>query len=381
MTPQTINAYYNPELNEIVFPAAILQPPFFNPNADDAVNYGAIGMVIGHEISHGFDDQGAQYDGDGNLRDWWTKEDHEKFAAKTQALVAEYDAFEPVPGYHVNGELTLGENIADNSGLAVAYKAYQIVARRQAGAGDRRLHRRPALLHGLRAGVAREVCATTTRSSSIKSDPHSIPIDRVLGTVVNQPAFYTAFDVKQGDKMYVAPEQRVTSGRRAPTLSPLPLAGEGRVRARVERRSGLPSPRPRLRAGEANVSASGRGDSLDAIRDRLHHATREPHQRRHRLRQRFAHRRAARCPRAAPRRPSSPHDRAAARIVLRQAFEMLAEMRLDLAFGLDDEAETQPIADECPPPTPIAYAPAYQSGFSRLGRLSSSRRRSPHHAR
>ena len=126
MTPQTVNAYYNPEMNEIVFPAAILQAPFFNPKVDDAVNYGAIGAVIGHEISHGFDDQGAQYDGLGNLRDWWTKEDHEKFAAKTAALVKQYSSFSPVPGYNVNGELTLGENIADNSGLSIAYKAYQL---------------------------------------------------------------------------------------------------------------------------------------------------------------------------------------------------------------------------------------------------------------
>jgi len=126
MTPQTVNAYYNPEMNEIVFPAAILQPPFFDPKADDAVNYGAIGAVIGHEISHGFDDLGSQYDGVGNLHDWWTKADHDAFAAKTKALVAEYSAFEPVKGYHINGELTLGENIADNSGLAIAYKAYKI---------------------------------------------------------------------------------------------------------------------------------------------------------------------------------------------------------------------------------------------------------------
>src|SRR5579859_387049 len=126
MTPQTINAEYNPEMNSIEFPAAILQPPFFNADADEAVNYGAIGAVIGHEISHGFDDQGAQYDGDGNLRDWWTKEDHKKFAAKTKALVEEYNGFESPRDYHVNGELTLGENIADNSGLAIADKAYKI---------------------------------------------------------------------------------------------------------------------------------------------------------------------------------------------------------------------------------------------------------------
>jgi predicted metalloendopeptidase len=123
MTPQTVNAYYNPELNEIVFPAVILQPPFFNAEADDAVNYGAIGAVIGHEISHGFDDQGAQYDGDGNLRDWWTAADHKNFARQQDAGQA-VQRLQPAPGYRVNGELTLGENIADNSGAAIAYKAY-----------------------------------------------------------------------------------------------------------------------------------------------------------------------------------------------------------------------------------------------------------------
>src|SRR5260370_20498291 len=113
-------------MNEIVFPAAILQPPFFDVRADDAVNYGGIGGVIGHEISHGFDDNGSQYDADGNLHDWFTPEDHEKFKVKTRALVAQYAAYEPVPGFHVNGELTLGENIADNSGLAITYKAYHL---------------------------------------------------------------------------------------------------------------------------------------------------------------------------------------------------------------------------------------------------------------
>jgi predicted metalloendopeptidase len=208
MTPQTLDAYYNPELNEIVFPAAILQPPYFDPKADDAVNYGGIAAIIGHEISHGFDDQGAQYDGDGNLRDWWTKDDHEKFAAKTKALVAEYSAFEPVPGYHINGELTLGENIADNSGLAVAYKAYQIsLAGKPAPVideltGDQRFY----------MGFAR-VWRAKARDNAIiaqlKSDPHSIPMYRAMGTVVNQPAFFTAFDVKEGDKMWRAPDQRV----------------------------------------------------------------------------------------------------------------------------------------------------------------------------
>jgi putative endopeptidase len=208
MTPQTVNAYYNPELNEIVFPAAILQPPFFDPKADDAVNYGAIGAVIGHEISHGFDDQGSQYDGVGNLHDWWTKSDHDAFAAKTKALVAEYSAFEPVKGYHINGELTLGENIADNSGLAIAYKAYKIS-----------LHGKPApVIDGMTgeqrfyAGFAqafREKARENSMIEQIKSDPHSIPIDRVMGAVVNQPGFYEAYGVKPGDKMYVAPDKRV----------------------------------------------------------------------------------------------------------------------------------------------------------------------------
>jgi predicted metalloendopeptidase len=208
MTPQTINAYYNPEMNEIVFPAAILQPPFFNAQADDAVNYGAIGAVIGHEISHGFDDRGSQYDGAGNLHEWFTKEDHEKFAAKTKALVAEYNAFEPVKGYHINGELTLGENIADNSGLAIAYKAYKIS-----------LHGKPApVIDGMTgeqrfyagfAQVWREKMREDAMVAQIKADPHSISVDRVLGTVVNQPGFYDAFNVKPGDKMYVAPDKRV----------------------------------------------------------------------------------------------------------------------------------------------------------------------------
>ena len=208
MTPQTLNAYYNPELNEIVFPAAILQPPYFDPTADDAVNYGGIAAVIGHEISHGFDDQGAQYDGDGNLRDWWTKEDHEKFAAKTKALVAEYSAFEPVAGYHLNGELTLGENIADNSGLAVAYKAYQISLGGKPApvidnlTGDQRFYM------GF-AQVWRAKARDNAVIAQIKSDPHSIPKYRAMGTVVNQPAFFTAFDIKEGDKMWRAPEQRV----------------------------------------------------------------------------------------------------------------------------------------------------------------------------
>lgn len=208
MTPQTINAYYNPQMNEIVFPAAILQPPFFTANADDAVNYGGIGAVIGHEISHGFDDQGSQFDELGNLRDWWTKEDHEKFAVKTKALVAQYAAYSPVKGYFVNGELTLGENIADNSGLAIAYKAYHLsLGGKQAPVidgltGDQRFY----------LGFAQVWRSKTREAQSIvliKTDPHAPAEVRGNGTLKNQPGFYSAFDVREGDKMYLTPEQRV----------------------------------------------------------------------------------------------------------------------------------------------------------------------------
>jgi predicted metalloendopeptidase len=212
MTPQTINAYYNPEMNEIVFPAAILQPPFFNPKADDAVNYGGIGAVIGHEISHGFDDQGSQYDGNGNLLSapgWFTQEDLEKFKAKTHALVDQYAAYEPVPGYHVNGQLTLGENIADNSGMAIAYKAYKLsLGGREAPvidgqSGDQRFY------EGW-AQVWRGKTRTDQLVVAIKTDPHS-PLE-IRGTVpeMNQAPFYEAFGIKEGDKMYLAPEKRVT---------------------------------------------------------------------------------------------------------------------------------------------------------------------------
>ncbi len=209
MTPQTVNAYYNPPKNEIVFPAAILQPPFFDANADDAVNYGGIGAVIGHEISHGFDDQGSQFDQVGNLRDWWTREDHEKFAVKTRALVAQYDRYSPVPGYHVNGALTLGENIADNSGLAIAYKAYQLsLAGKPAPVidgltGDQRLYLGWAQVWRGKVRDAQQIVF-------VKTDPHSPAQFRGNGTLKNQPGFYSAFGVKEGDKMYLKPEERVS---------------------------------------------------------------------------------------------------------------------------------------------------------------------------
>jgi putative endopeptidase len=208
MTPQTINAYYNPEMNEIVFPASILQPPFFDASADDAVNYGAIGGAIGHEISHGFDDQGSQYDGDGNLRDWWTAADHQNFAAKTRMLVAQYGAYSPLPGYTVNGELTLGENIGDNSGVAIAYKAYKLSLK----------GKKAPVIDGL-SGDQRffmgfgQVWRTKMREPQqivrLKTDPHSPGQFRANGTMMNQPAFYEAFNVKPGDKMYLAPKDRV----------------------------------------------------------------------------------------------------------------------------------------------------------------------------
>ena len=208
MTPQTVNAYYNPLGNEIVFPAAILQPPFFDMNADDAVNYGGIGAVIGHEISHGFDDQGRKFDGKGVLRDWWTEEDNARFQDRAGRLVAQYDAFSPLPGLNVNGQLTLGENIGDLSGLSVAYKAYQIA-----------LDGRPApVLDGF-TGDQRffigwgQVWARKYRDDEMRkrllTDPHSPSEYRCNGIVRNMPQFVRAFDVKPGDALYLPPEQVV----------------------------------------------------------------------------------------------------------------------------------------------------------------------------
>jgi predicted metalloendopeptidase len=209
MNPQTVNAYYDPGMNEIVFPAAILQPPFFDAEADDAANYGAIVAVIGHEVSHGFDDKGSQYDAEGNLRDWFTQADHEQFAARTQALISQYETYAPVSGYHVNGELTLGENIADNSGLAIAYKAYRL----SLSDGS------PPVIDGF-TGEQRfylgwvQVWRAKVRDDEavqrIKTDPHAPPAVRGTAPLVNQAGFYAAFGVGPGDKMYLPPEQRVS---------------------------------------------------------------------------------------------------------------------------------------------------------------------------
>jgi putative endopeptidase len=209
MTAPTVNAYYNPAANEIVFPAGILQPPAFNPAADDAFNYGSAGATIGHEISHGFDDQGSQYDSDGNLRDWWTAEDHAKFKAKTEQLIKEYDAFEPVPGFHVNGALTLGENIADIAGIEIAYKAYLASLNGAA----------PPVIDGMTAdqrfyiGFAQSWLGKRRDASiiaQVKSDPHSPEKYRTNGVVVHMPSYYSAFSVTPGDKMYLPPGERIT---------------------------------------------------------------------------------------------------------------------------------------------------------------------------
>jgi predicted metalloendopeptidase len=208
MTPQTINAYYNPPTNEIVFPAAILQPPFFDVTVDDALNYGAIGAVIGHEVSHGFDDQGRRYDGHGNLNDWWAASDNEEFTRRAKAFGAQYEASSPLPGTHINGELTMGENIADLAGVAMAYRAYQLSLQGKEApvidgyTGDQRF------FIGWAQGWARKYREDELRRRLL-TDVHSPSEYRTNVIVANLPEFYRAFDVKPGDKMYRAPADRV----------------------------------------------------------------------------------------------------------------------------------------------------------------------------
>ncbi len=208
MTPQTVNAYHNPQMNEIVFPAAILQPPFFNPEADDAVNYGGIGAVIGHETGHAFDDQGRKTDGDGNLNDWWTAEDAEAFKGRAQALVDQFNAYEPLPGLRVNGQLTLGENIGDLTGLYIAFRAYKTsLGGKQAPVidgltGDQRFF----------MGFA-QIWRSKSRDEAIRrqvlTDPHSPAQFRANGPLRNFGPFYEAFGVKPGDGMYLPAEERI----------------------------------------------------------------------------------------------------------------------------------------------------------------------------
>ena len=208
MNPQTVNAYYNPSLNEIVFPAAILKSPFFDLNADDAVNYGGIGAVIGHEIGHGFDDQGSAFDGTGTMKNWWTPQDLAAFKKRTSALVAQYNSFKAFPDLNVNGEFTLGENIGDLGGLSIAIKAYKAT-----------LNGKEAPVMDGFTGMQRvflgwgQVWAEKIREEALRSqianDPHSPALFRVNGTLRNVPEFYEAFNVKPGDSLYLAPEQRV----------------------------------------------------------------------------------------------------------------------------------------------------------------------------
>jgi putative endopeptidase len=209
MTPETVNAYFNPLQNEIVFPAGILQPPFFDVTMDDAVNYGAIGVVIGHEITHGYDDEGRKYDANGNLNGWWTDADAKEFEARAQKVVDEYDAFEPLPGLHVNGKLTLGENLADLGGVTIAYDALQRV-----------LAKNPAERKKIDGFTPEQrffisfaqIWRTNTRDAEARRlatvDPHSPGQFRSIGPLLNVQTFYDAFDIKPGDPMWRAPELR-----------------------------------------------------------------------------------------------------------------------------------------------------------------------------
>jgi putative endopeptidase len=208
MTPQTVNAYYSSTMNEIVFPAAILQPPFFNVDADDAVNYGAIGGVIGHEFTHGFDDQGRRSDGDGNLRDWWTEQDAAQFQGRAQLMIDQYSSFNPIDDLHLQGALGLGENIADLGGLTVSYKAYQNSLNGQDGAVIDGFTPEQRFFMGW-GQVWRIKFRDEALRQQVITGPHSPGMYRVLGTLSNMPQFYEAYDVKPGDGMYRDDKVRV----------------------------------------------------------------------------------------------------------------------------------------------------------------------------
>lgn len=208
MTPQTVNAYYNPTMNEIVFPAAILQPPFFDMKADDAVNYGGIGAVIGHEVGHGFDDQGSTFDGDGVMRNWWTEKDNQEFKKRTSALVAQYSGFKVFPDLNVNGEFTLGENIGDLGGLTIALKAYHAsLSGKPAPVMDGFTGEQRVFIGWGQAWLSKST--DEALRNQVSTDPHSPAQFRVNGVVRNIPEFYTAFNVKPTDSLYLAPEKRV----------------------------------------------------------------------------------------------------------------------------------------------------------------------------
>jgi len=200
MNPQTVNAYYSPNRNEIVFPAAILQHPFFDTNSDDAINYGGMGAVIGHEITHGFDDQGRKYDADGNIKEWWTKEDGEKFQERADKLTAQYDGYNAIENFNVDGKLTIGENIADLGGLTVSYNAFKKTEQYKKG----------EMIDGFTpsqrfflswAQVWKNNIRDENLKLRLKTDVHSPGKYRVLGPLANMPEFFEAFSVKEGDAM------------------------------------------------------------------------------------------------------------------------------------------------------------------------------------
>ncbi len=209
MAPQTVNAYYSGSNNEIVFPAAILQPPFFNFKADPAVNFGGIGAVIGHEISHGFDDSGSRFDGDGNLNNWWTDADLKNFENKVNQLADQYSKYEPVKGTFINGKFTSGENIGDLGGVAVAYTALQMYLKDHGNPGPISGFTQDQRFFMSWATVWRTKSTEQYMVNQVKTDPHSPGYFRAFGPLVNQDSFYKAFDVKPGDKLYRAPEERI----------------------------------------------------------------------------------------------------------------------------------------------------------------------------
>ena len=209
MSPQTVNAYYNPLYNEIVFPAAILQPPFFNFEADPAVNFGGIGAVIGHEMTHGFDDSGAEFDGDGNLQNWWAAEDKKNFENATQALAKQYDQYEPVKGVFVNGTFTSGENIADLGGVNIAFDALQMYLKDKGNVDKISNFTQDQRFFISWGTVWRTLSTDKYLTNQVKTDPHSPGYFRSFGPLVNVDAWYKAFDVKEGDKLYKKPEDRI----------------------------------------------------------------------------------------------------------------------------------------------------------------------------
>ncbi len=209
MSPQSVNGYYSVSRNQVVLPAALLQPPYFQPDADDAVNYGALGFFIAHELTHAFDRAGSQYDGFGKRVEWMAPSDRTEFERRAHALVAQYGGYEAAPGYRINGELTVGENLADNAGLAIAHDAYKLALRGRPSptidgfTGDQRFYL------GFARIWASEPMKTQSEVNAALTDTHAPDPIRVMGALVNQDAFYNAFDVTSGDRMFVPPKARV----------------------------------------------------------------------------------------------------------------------------------------------------------------------------